>query len=253
MMRTFEGQTVVVTGAAGGLGRAIARRFARLGGHVVAIDLKQAPLEKLKAQMETEDGATPGLLTLDCIDRAAVRSAFAQLEAERGGIDVLVNNIGRSAREFASFFADSDPEVWDLVINTSLQTTMNCTRAVAPGMRDRRSGKIVNISSEAALSSDPKLAEYAAAKAGILGFTRVVARELAPYGVNVNAVLPGITRTEAIDSIPADIVQAAEAAIPLGMMCEPEDIACAVTFLASPDARCIVGQSLMVNGGKVMH
>jgi acetoacetyl-CoA reductase/3-oxoacyl-[acyl-carrier protein] reductase len=251
MMGMFDGQKVVVTGAAGGIGGAIARRFAQLGGEVIAVDLQIADLEALKATMT--EGAAPELVTLDCTDRDAVAAEFARIQRDHARVDVLVNNIGRSGRERAREFADSDPDLWDIVIDTSLRTTMNCTRQVLDGMRQRRFGKIVNISSDAAIYGGEKLAEYAAAKAGLIGFTRSVAREMAPFGVNVNVVCPGITRTRAVVEVPEDVIKAGLKTTPLGMMCEPEDIACAVTFLASADARCIVGQSLLVNGGRVMQ
>jgi acetoacetyl-CoA reductase/3-oxoacyl-[acyl-carrier protein] reductase len=248
----FDGKVVLVTGAAGGIGAAITRRFASEGASVVAIGHRAASLDALRETLKAA-GLSAACVQLDCSDYDAVMAEFARLEDEYGRIDVLVNNIGSSARERAKEFADSTPQLWEDILTVSLRTTMNCCRATAPGMRTRRSGKIVNIASETATYGDYKSGEYAAAKAGVLGLTRVLARELAPYDVNVNAVSPGVVNTSILQNVVKEILDAALAAIPRGRICEPEDIAGVVAFLASDESRGIVGQNIIVNGGRSMQ
>jgi len=252
-MAEFDGKVVVVTGAAGGIGSAISERFATEGAHVVSVDKNAKWLDLLCERLRAKGLDTQPLL-LDCSDFDAVQEAARGLESEHGSIDVLVNNCGQSAREKQTDFTDSDPAIWEWLIDTNLRPTLNWSRAVAPGMRARGAGKIVNTASESAVYGDLKLVDYAAAKGGVVGFTHGLARELAPFGINVNAVSPGVTRTRAvIDGVPQEIVDAAMAQIPRGKMCEPEDMAAVIRFLASEDARGIVGQNIIVSGGRTMN
>jgi NAD(P)-dependent dehydrogenase (short-subunit alcohol dehydrogenase family) len=251
-MAEFEGKTVVVTGAAGGIGQAIVMRFAGEGARVIAVDKNEEWLADLVDRARKLGyGIEP--LAVDCSSYAAV-SAAANTIAERfGPVDILINNCGQSVREKSAEFTYSDPAVWDYLIDTNLRPTMNWTRVLAPQMRERGSGKIVNVASESAIYGDLKLVDYAAAKGGVLGFTRGIARELAPYGINVNAVSPGVTRTRAIEAVPKDVVDAAIAQIPRGKICEPEDMAAVIRFLASHDAIGVVGQNIIVSGGRTMQ
>jgi len=252
-MDDFLNKVVVVTGAAGGIGSAISERFASEGARVVSVDKNAEWLDLLDKRLQAKGLGTLKMI-LDCSDYDAVRQAADAIEREHGRIDVLVNNCGQSARERQSDFMSSEPEIWEWLINTNLRPTMNWSRAAAGGMKERRSGKIVNVASESAIFGDPKLVDYAAAKGGVIGFTRGLARELAPFGINVNAISPGVTRTRAvIDGVPQEIVDAAMAQIPRGRMCEPEDMAAVIRFLASEEARGVVGQNIIVSGGRTMQ
>ena len=163
-----------------------------------------------------------------------------------------MNNVGQSARERASEFYKSDPEVWDFVLGITLMPPLMCSRQVVADMRERQAGKIVNVASNAGLAGEIGLAEYAAAKMGVIGFTRSLARELAPFGVNVNALCPGVTKTRVINRISDEIVEEITKSIPMGYFAEPEDIAAVAAFLASDDARYMTGQSVVVDGGRWM-
>jgi NAD(P)-dependent dehydrogenase (short-subunit alcohol dehydrogenase family) len=252
MSQPFSGQVVAVTGSANGIGKATATRFARDGAALALIDVEADALEATADELRAL-GAKVLAIEASVVDRAAVAAAFEQIHRSLGPVDVLVNNAGQTARERATEFWCSDPEVWDFVIDLSLKGTLNCTRQVVPAMRERRSGRIVSLSSDAAIVGDARIADYAAAKAGVMGFSRSLARELGPFGVTVNFVCPGATRTRMIDRIPKELLESSMAAIPMGKMCEPDDIANAIVFLASDQARFITGQGLVVNGGRSFY
>lgn len=246
MAGRLEGRVCVVTGAANGIGRASALCLARGGGRLALLDRESEPL----AALADEIGALG--ISADCTQRAEIESAFRRIEAECGPVDVLFNNVGQSARERASEFWSSEPETWDFVLNVSLRTTMLATRQVVGGMRERRSGKIINMSSESAFYGDLGLVDYSAAKMGVVGFTRALARELAPFRVNVNAVAPGAIRTRAHDRLPAEVIDRIRDGTPMGYIGKPEDVGNVVAFLASEDSRFITGQTLLIDGGRWM-
>lgn len=248
----FTRKIAVVTGGANGIGRACALRLARSGAAVALLDLEQAPLDET-ADLVRAMGREVLPIQLDLTSRPSVVDAFQRIRSEWGEVDVLVNNVGQTARERGTEFWCSEPEVWDFVISVSLMTTMMCSRQVVPAMRARRAGRIVNIASDAAILGDGRIADYAAAKAGVMGFTRSLAREMAPFAVSVNSVCPGATRTRMVDRLPEQTLKEATKNIPMGHMAEPEDIANAVAFLASDAARYITGQALVVNGGRVFY
>lgn len=244
MMR-LDGTTALVTGAAGGIGLATARRLWAEGACVVALDLHPA----------TAPAADEGrwlALTLDGMDPDSPAAAQAVAEATFGPVDILFNNLGQSGRERAGMFCTSDESTWRFVTDINLMTTLRFSRCFAPGMQQRGRGRVINMASDAALSGDLRLADYAAAKMGIIGFTRALARELAPQGVTVNAVCPGAIRTEAHARIPAETLAALVAATPAGFIAEPEDVAGLVAYLASPEARFVTGQTIAINGGRNM-
>jgi acetoacetyl-CoA reductase/3-oxoacyl-[acyl-carrier protein] reductase len=191
-------------------------------------------------------------ITADWTDVAAVRDAFAQARRTLGPIDILFNNVGQSARERATEFHLSQEETWRFVIEISLLTTLRATREVVEEMRSRRSGRIVNMSTESAFYGDVGFVDYAAAKMGVVGFTRSLARELAPFHVNVNAVCPGAIRTRAHDRLPKEVIDKVRTSVPMGYVAEPEDVAGVVAFLASDDARYVTGQSILIDGGRWM-
>jgi acetoacetyl-CoA reductase/3-oxoacyl-[acyl-carrier protein] reductase len=246
------GTVAVVTGGANGIGRAAALRFAREGAAVAVLDLEEVPVqETAEAIRSTVAKVLP--IALDLTNRPLVIDAFAKVRRDLGPVQTLLNNVGQTAREKITEFWQSEPETWDFVINVSLMTTLMCTRQVLPDMRERKRGKIVSISSESPLAGDANIADDCAAKLGVVGFTRSLAREMAPFGVTANAVAPGATNTRGPRRMPNDALAKVVAQIPTGQMCEPEDIANAVAFLASDEARLITGQILVVNGGRVFY
>jgi acetoacetyl-CoA reductase/3-oxoacyl-[acyl-carrier protein] reductase len=237
----LSGKTAVVTGAAHGIGRATALRLAAEGARVAAIDIEAASVVELSAKgIAIEIG--------DCTDAATAQRFIEHL----GPVDILFNNVGQSARERSSAFHVSEEATWRFVLEVSLLTTMRFSRLVAPGMRERRSGRIVNMSSDAAFAGDAGIADYAAAKMGVIGFTRSLARELAPFGVTVNAVCPGAIKTRAHDRLSPEIVERIREATPAGYVGTPEDVAAVVAFLAGDESRFVTGQSILIAGGRWM-
>jgi len=250
-VRRLEAKLAVVTGAANGIGRASALRFAAEGADLAIMDLDPVGLEAVAEQART-GGAKVLAIPGDCTDEDFLTASFRSIFDEFGFVDVLMNNVGQSARERASEFYKSSSDVWRFVVDVTLFSTLLVSRQVVPSMREAGRGKIVNVASNAGMAGEVGISEYAAAKMGVIGFTRSLARELAPFKVNVNAVCPGVTKTRVIDRIPEDILDKIRASIPLGYFAEPEDIAAAAAFLASDDARYMTGQSVVVDGGRWM-
>ncbi|MBN9076801.1 MAG: short-chain dehydrogenase [Rhizobiales bacterium 65-79] len=244
----FEGKIVMITGAGSGIGAGCASRFLSEGARVALIDREEEGLAQLTSAFPAEQVHA---VAADCTDASAI-AAFHRSATERfGPIDILVNNVGQSARERAGEFHRSDEDVWRFVLEVSLITAMRFSRLVAPKMRER-GGRILNMSSDAAFAGDAGLVDYATAKMGIIGFTRSLARELAPFGVTVNAVAPGAIRTRAHDRVPAAVIDRIRQQTPAGFVGEPADVAAAICFLASDEARFITGQTLLIDGGRWM-
>ena len=247
----LAGRIAVVTGAANGIGRASALRLAREGADLVIVDREADPLLEVGRAVDAA-GRQALALVADWTDADTVQKALTAARQRFGRIDILFNNVGQSARERASEFHLSVEETWRFVIEVSLLTTMRATRLVVEEMRARRSGRIVNMSTESAFYGDVGFVDYAAAKMGVVGFTRSLARELAPFHVNVNAVCPGAIRTRAHDRLPPEVIDKVRNSVPMGYVAEPEDVAGVVAFLASDDARYITGQSILIDGGRWM-
>ena len=242
--------TALVTGGASGIGAATVRRLAEEGARVVVADVN---LDGALAVAAEIDGAAVGI---DVTDPGSVRAAVAAAEQALGQIDVLVNNAGG---DHFAFFVDTDPPLWDAVLRLNLVGVLACTHAVLPGMYQRRSGVIVNVASEAGRVGAVAGAVYAAAKAGVIGFTKAIAREAAGVGVRCNAVAPGPIETPLLNGaaaasgqMGARLKQAMIAATAMGRTGTPEDVANAIAFLASDAASFITGHTLAVSGGLVM-
>lgn len=250
-MRRLEGKLAVVTGAANGIGKASALRFAEEGANLAILDLEEEGLGET-AEAARSNGVTVLAITGDCTDEQVVIDMFERIYTDVGFIDLLMNNVGQSARERASEFYESSSEVWRFVLDVSLMSTLIASRQVVPKMREAGQGKIVNVASNAGMAGEVGLTEYAAAKMGVIGFTRSLARELAPFKVNVNAVCPGVTKTRVLDRISEDFLEKIRDSIPLGFFAEPADIAAVAAFLGSDDARYMTGQSVVVDGGRWM-
>jgi 3-oxoacyl-[acyl-carrier protein] reductase len=245
-------RVAVVTGAARGIGAATALQFASEGAAVAVLDLSADECSSVVEQIRSS-GGTAVAYGCDVADEAQVDAVIDKVAAELGGVDVLVNNAGVLRDNLLHKMSSSD---WDTVMNVHLRGAFLCSRAAQRHMVPRRSGKIVNTSSVSALGNRGQ-ANYAAAKAGIQGFTRTLAMELGPFGINVNAVAPGFIVTEMTDATAARVglsseqMQAKAAEItPLRRVGQPSDIARVVAFLAGDAASFITGQTIYVDGGR---
>src|SRR6185436_1334939 len=201
----FADRIAVVTGAANGIGRASALRLAREGADLALVDREGGTLQGVAREVEAA-GRQVLPITADWTDAGPVHAAFAAIRQRFGRIDILFNNVGQSARERASEFHVSTEETWRFVVEVSLVAAMRATRLAVEDMRTRRRGRICNMSSESAFYGDGGFVDYAAAKMGVVGFTRSLARELAPFHVNVNVVCPGAIRTRAHDRLPKEVI-----------------------------------------------
>jgi 3-oxoacyl-[acyl-carrier protein] reductase len=245
-MRRFEGQTVLVTGASRGLGRAIAVAFGAEGAHVVVgYRARGEDAAVTRAAVEAAGGSAEQA-AFDVRDRRAVDAAVAGVLARRGAIDVLVNNAGASQDEL---FPLMSAESWDEVIAVNLSGVFHCARAVVRPMIAMGKGAIVNVASVAGLHASPGQANYAASKGGVVALTRTMAAELAPRGVRVNAIVPGLIATGMAARLDPRVAERKRERIPLGRFGAPDEVARAALFLASADASYLVGQALVVDGG----
>ena len=245
----LDGKTALVTGASRGIGRAIALRLAAEGARVAinyAGNVKAA--EEVKAAIEAA-GGTAILCRADVADSAAVEAMVADVAKEFGAIDILVNNAGITRDTLLMRMKDED---FAKVLGTNLKGVFYCTKAVAKLMMKKRSGRIVNMASVVGLVGNAGQTNYAAAKAGVIGFSKSAAKELASRGITVNAVAPGFIGTDMTADLPESVKEKALSDIPLGRAGQPEDVANAVLFLASEQASYITGQVVHVDGGMVM-
>ena len=241
-------RVTLVTGAANGIGRATAHAFAAAGDHVIAWDLDAEAGAALVADIHATGGSAE-FARVDVSDVAAVEAAVAALELAHGRVDVLINNAGilRDARLIKLSEAD-----FDAVIAVNLKGVFTCTRAVTPLMIRAGRGRIVNASSVVALHGNFGQTNYVAAKTGVIGMTKVWARELGRHGITVNAIAPGFVATDMVAQMPAPILERMVAQTPVGRIGTPEDIARAYLFLADDAAGFINGAVLSVDGGMVV-
>jgi 3-oxoacyl-[acyl-carrier protein] reductase len=243
----FAGQVALVTGASRGIGAAIAAELARKGLKVIGTATTDAGAAKIREAL----AAFPGCdgRTLDVTDGAAGEALVDAIAKEHGGLQVLVNNAGITRDTLAMRMKDED---WDAVLDTNLKGVFRMSRAVMRTMMKQRYGRIVSITSVVGASGNPGQANYAAAKAGVAGMTRALARELGSRNITVNCVAPGFIDTDMTAGLGAEQHKALLTQIPLGQLGKPADIAHAVCYLASPQAAYVTGQELHVNGGMYM-
>ena len=242
-------QNAIVTGAGRGIGYAIAVRLASEGARVACVSRNEENAKRTADELNAARPDSAKAYAVDVADRAAVQKVGAQILEEFGQIDILVNNAGVTRDALAMRMSIED---WDIVINTNLRGAFNFTQAILRSMVKRRSGRIINISSVIGLIGNAGQTNYAASKAGLIGLTKSLARELASRNITVNAVAPGFITTNMTAGLSDEIKNTIQSKIPLGKTGTPEDIANAVAFLASVEASYITGQVLCVDGGIVM-
>ena len=245
----LNGKVAVVPGGSRGLGRAIVLKMAELGADVAFSYAGNAAAAEETAQLCREKGVRVLALQADVSSAQAVTDFFAAVEQEFGKVDILVNNAGITRDNLIMRMKE---EEFDQVIDTNLKGTFLCMKAVARGMMKRRSGRIINLSSVVALRGNPGQANYCASKAGVIGMTKSMARELAGRGVTVNAIAPGFIETDMSAKLPEDVKTSMAASIPMGRMGQAEDIANVAAFFASDEAAYVTGQVLCVDGGMAM-
>ncbi len=245
-MSRLAGRRALVTGASRGIGRAVALRLAAEGASV-ALNYRAGREEAEAAAAEIAAAGGSAVVLPGDVSVAAEAEALVNGAAEAlGGLDILVNNAGVTRDNLLMRLSEED---WDAALNTNLKGAFLCSKAAVRPMLRQRYGRIVNMSSVVALTGNPGQANYAAAKAGLIGFTRTVAREVASRGVTVNALAPGFIETQMIESIPADLRAQILERIPLGKFGAPEDVAGCVAFLCGGDGAYITGQTISVDGG----
>jgi 3-oxoacyl-[acyl-carrier protein] reductase len=245
----FQDQTAIVTGAGRGIGRAIALRLAGEGARVACVSRNEQNAKRTADELNILRADSAKHYSVDVADHAAVQKTGAQILKDFTKIDILVNNAGVTRDGLAMRMSIED---WDTVINTNLRGAFNFTQSVLRSMIKQRSGRIINITSVIGLIGNAGQTNYAASKAGLIGFTKSLARELASRNITVNAVAPGFITTDMTAGLSDEIKKTIQAQIPLGKTGTAEDVANTVAFLASAEASYITGQVICVDGGMVM-
>lgn len=245
----FRGKTAIVTGGSRGIGKAIALKLAELGANIV-VNYTSKPEEAEKVVTAIKEiGREAVAIKADVSKGDDVQRLIDEVEHHFSTIDILVNNAGITRDALLMRMKDED---WDQVMAINLKGTYNCTKAVTRKMMKQKSGKIVNIASVVGVMGNIGQANYAASKAGVIGFTKSIAKELATRGINVNAVAPGFIQTDMTEVLSEEVKESLLAHIPMKQLGTPEDVANAVAFLCSDNARYITGQVLNIDGGMVM-
>ena len=247
MTEALQGQVALVTGASRGIGRAIAQALAAQGVIVIGTATSEAGATAISQALAARGGRG---IVLDVNDGAALEASVDAIVKQHGALQILVNNAGITRDTLAMRMKDGD---WDAVIDTNLKAVFRASRAVMRTMMKQRYGRIVNITSVVGASGNAGQANYAAAKAGVAGMTRALARELGSRGITVNCVAPGFIATDMTDSLADAQKTALLAQIPIGRLGTPQEVANAVLFLASPSAGYVTGTELHVNGGMFMN
>ncbi|WP_206952911.1 3-oxoacyl-ACP reductase FabG [Trinickia acidisoli] len=248
MEKALEKQVALVTGASRGIGRAIALVLARQGATVIGTATSEVGAAGITEALAAEDLAGRGVV-LEVNDAQAIDALVESLVKEFGALNILVNNAGITRDQLAMRMKDDE---WDAVIDTNLKAVFRLSRAVLRPMMKARGGRIINITSVVGSAGNPGQLNYAAAKAGVAGMTRALAREIGSRGITVNCVAPGFIDTDMTKVLPEEQQAALKTQIPLGRLGSPEDIGHAVAFLASPQAGYITGTTMHVNGGMYM-
>ena len=244
-MFDLSGKTALVTGASGGIGGEIARQLHARGAVVGLSGTRVEPLEKLKAEL----GDRAHVLPCDLGDAAATEALLKSAEAAMGGVDILVNNAGLTRDGLAMRMKDED---WQKVIDVNLTAGFRLARAALRGMMKKRWGRIIGITSIVGVTGNPGQANYAAAKAGMIGMSKALAQEVASRGITVNCVAPGFIETQMTDALNEEQKARLTGSIPAGRLGQVGDVAAAVVYLASPEAAYVTGQTIHVNGGMAM-
>ena len=245
---SLAGRVALVTGASQGIGRACAVRLASAGAAVAVAARNQEKLDALVSEIKAS-GGNAAAFPLDVSDEEQIKSTFKTVLGQLGKIDILVNNAGITRDQLVMRMKRAD---WDMVLNTNLTSAYCCIQQVIGSMLKQRWGRIINISSIFGQMGQAGQANYAASKAGLIGLTMAIAREVASRSITCNAVAPGFVETAMTSGLPDDLKQTALKLIPLGRIGTPEDVANAVAFLASDEASYITGHVLNVNGGMLM-
>lgn len=245
----FGNQVAIVTGAGRGIGHAIAMRLAAEGARVAVVSRTEQNANRTAEEINAAYAGLAKSYAVDVADHAAVKKLAEQILTDFSRVDILVNNAGLTRDGLSMRMSEAD---WDVVVDTNLKGAFNFIQAVERPMIKQRSGRIINIASVAGIMGNAGQANYAASKAGLIGLTKVIARELASRGITSNAVAPGFITTDMTEVLPEALKTGVMGQIPLGRFGEPGDIASAVAFLASAEAKYITGQVLTVDGGMVM-
>ena len=244
-MFDLSGKSALVTGASGGIGGAIAKALHARGATVGLSGTRVEPLEKLKAEL----GERAHVLPADLGDAAAIEALLKSADAALGGIDILINNAGLTRDNLALRMKDED---WQKVIDVNLTAGFRLARGAMRGMMKKRWGRIIGITSVVGVTGNPGQANYAAAKAGMIGMSKSLAQEVASRGITVNCVAPGFIETQMTGALNEDQKARILTAVPAGRLGQSDEIAAAVVYLASPEAAYVTGQTIHVNGGMVM-
>lgn len=241
-------RVAVITGASRGIGKAVAMRLAQDGRHVVLCARSEGPLNDVKAQIEAVGGSA-SVAAFDMADAKVVQEAIEKIAADHGRIDILVNNAGITKDGLALRMSDED---WDLVLDTNLKSAFVAIRAAARSMMRGKFGRIVNVSSTSGVVGNAGQANYAAAKSGMLGLSKTIARELGGKGITCNSVAPGFIETDMTANLPQQVKDGVTALMSIKRLGTGEDIAACVSYLTSDDAGFITGQTICVDGGMTM-